>query len=140
MFDHTPGTNGPDPMLEGIDGQQVLEKPITMRGLYADTHAEILVELESIHRDIQHHQADGNHAAVSRLRVLEAHALDRLARIKSDAIADTCFGVRCALNTDDHSLRDGLTELLSDRFATKTDLEEIKIGLKFFARMFGRNS
>ena len=139
MFSNTPGNVGPDPLVEGIDCQPVQEEPITTRGLYSDAHAEILVELEAIDRDIQHHRAGGNQPAVSRLRILESHSIDRLAKLKLDAIADMCFGARSAILVNDHSLRDCLSELLIGRVASKTDLDEIKASLKFVFDMIRRN-
>lgn len=138
LFTQKTGTPVPDPFLQGIEGQRVQEPEITVRGLYADAHAEALIELEAISRDIQHFQAGGNQDAVSRLRILESHVLDRLAAIKSDAIADMCFGVRSALQVNDQTLPECLKELLNGQFATKGDLAEIKAGLKFVAEMFGR--
>ena len=138
LFKNAPERENPDPLLDGIDGDAPRERPLITRGLYADAHAEILVELEAIHRDIQHHHADGNRVAVSRLRVLESHTLDRLARIKLDAIAELCFGVRAAMLVNDHSLPDCLTELLAGRMATKSDLDEIKAGLKIMAELCRR--
>ncbi|WP_020473409.1 hypothetical protein [Zavarzinella formosa] len=115
-----------------LDARPAVERPLTMRGLYAEAHAEQLVALEAVNRDIQ---AAEKPDAVARLRLEESRICFWLDSLKADSVADLCFGFRSSLLLADSTLPGVVMELLADRVATKADIEELRAGMRVLGRM-----